>query len=84
MRRAKIIGVIIEKGDAGLYHATSPDMKDLLVSGETVEDVKEAVPAVIAAIYEAYGENVNVVEAEERAESNSPFPWVVLPGKAEN
>jgi hypothetical protein len=42
--------VIIKPGEAGLFHATSPDMPGLFVSGTSVEEVSAAVPAVIAAL----------------------------------
>ena len=48
------IRIIVEKGEAGLYHATSPDMRELLVSGETVAEVEAAAPIVAAAIRESY------------------------------
>jgi len=43
----------IERGGAGLFHATSPQMPELFVSGETVEEIREAVPVVVDAILEA-------------------------------
>lgn len=44
------ITINVERGEAGLLHATSPEMRDLFVSGETLGEIKKAVPAVIAAI----------------------------------
>lgn len=77
MRKARIIDVVIERGGAGLYHATSPNLRGLLVSGETVEEVREAVPAVIEAIFDASGESVRAIEAVD--DTNRSSPWVVLP-----
>jgi predicted RNase H-like HicB family nuclease len=78
MKRAKIVGVVIEKGDAGLFHATSPDLRGLFVSGESIEEVKSAVPLVIEALFDAQGESVRVIEAEDHGKA-TPAPWVVLP-----
>jgi hypothetical protein len=47
--------VIIKPGEAGLFHATSPDMPGLFVSGTSVEEVSAAVPKVIAALSTAQG-----------------------------
>jgi len=80
MDRARIISIVIEPGDAGLFHASSPEMQELFVSGRTIEDVKLAVPQVIEAIYRAHGTDVHVVEAEAGAELYAP--WVVLPKEA--
>lgn len=82
MNRAKIIGVLIEAGEADLFHATSPDMPELLVSGESIEDVKTAVPAVIEAIFKAHGSDVSVVEAESDDAPRIPAPWVIIPQQA--
>ena len=81
MKRAKIISVLIQKGDAGLYHATSSDMLGLFVSGKTEDEVKTAVPRVIEALFDAQGESVTVIEAEDRG-GPAAAPWVVLPKAA--
>lgn len=77
MNRAKIITVRIEAGDAGLLHATSPEMGELFVSGESVEEIHEAVPEVIKAIFAAHGKSVSVYEADAD-DLELPMPWVIL------
>ena len=79
MTRAKIISIEIETGDAGLFHATSPQMGELFVSGESVEEVLDAVPAVIEAIYKAHGKEVSALPADND-DVNIPMPWVILSG----
>lgn len=76
MRRAKIISVQITEGSGGLLHATSPQMRELFVSGRSIDAVKSAVPGVIEAIFEAHGESVRVVEADD--DIALPMPWVIL------
>lgn len=80
MQRAKIIGLVIETGEEGLLHATSPDMRELFVSARSVEELKRTVPAVIEAIYDAHGEAVRVLEADgARGAAQDASPWVVVP-----
>lgn len=78
---AKIVTIEVSQGDAGLLHATSPEVKELFVSGETIAEVTEAVPVVLTAIYAAHGVRVTVVEAEAN-DLDLPAPWVVLSGPA--
>ena len=78
MHLAKIISVNIEAGEAGLFHATSAQMKELLVSGESVEEIREALPAVIRAIFDAHGESVQVLEAEN-SDVGISMAWVIVP-----
>ena len=77
MTKAKIISVEITKGEAGLLHAMSPQMSELFVSGESKEELIEAVPEVIRAIYKAHGKDVTVLEAES-SDTPIPMPWVIL------
>ncbi|MEM6610219.1 MAG: hypothetical protein AAF689_16775 [Pseudomonadota bacterium] len=82
MLKAKIITIIIERGRAGLFHATSPQMTELLVSGESVQEVRSAVPAVVEAIYGAHGKSVQVYETEPEGEDPAiPAPWVIVPNR---
>ena len=78
MRRAKIISIQIKEGGAGLLHATSPQMRELFVSGRSIDAVKAAVPSVIEAIFEAHGEAVRVIEADDD-DTCLPMPWVIVP-----
>lgn len=77
MTKAKIISIVIDKGDAGLLHATSPQMPELFVSGETEGELLEAVPVVLRAIFKAHGKDVQVVEVEDDM-PGVPMPWVIL------
>jgi hypothetical protein len=39
--------IIREKGVAGLFYATSPDLKGFLAVGKTLEDLESAIPLAI-------------------------------------
>lgn len=76
MKKAKIVNIKVERGDAGLYYATSPQLKELFVSGETEGELYAAVPTLIEALFAAKGMVVSVIEAEP--DPVAPQPWVVL------
>ncbi|MCB2117914.1 MAG: hypothetical protein R3D85_16420 [Paracoccaceae bacterium] len=76
MTKARIVRLAIETMPTGMLFATSPDMKELQVSGRTAKGLCEVTKNAIAAIYEARGEAVEVIEAQAD-EAISPA-WVVL------
>lgn len=71
--RAKIIRIDIEEGRAGLFYATSPNMKGLLVAENTKEKLLLAVPDAIRDLYAACGVAVVVTMAEDGDGDLSPF-----------
>jgi hypothetical protein len=76
--RAQIVRVKIEEGKAGLFYATSPDLKGLLVAEPTIDALDEAIPQAIAELYEAMcGAKVVVTKGK----NNDPefYPWVAIP-----
>lgn len=77
--KAKIVRVRVEKGRAGLYYATSPDLKGLLVGEPTLEALEQAIPAAVADLYLACGVRVVVTKAEDSDGDYSP--WVALPAE---
>jgi hypothetical protein len=75
--RALIVRVKIEEGKAGLFYATSPDLKGLLVAEPTIDALDEAIPGAIAELYEAIcGAKVVVTKAKDDSEF---YPWVAIP-----
>jgi len=58
--KAKIAHIRVEKGRAGLYYATSPDLKGLLVAESTTEALEKAIPNAIVALCAACGVNIVV------------------------
>jgi hypothetical protein len=75
--KAKIVRVKIEADKSGLYFATSRDLKGLLVAERRREDLAQAIPNAISALYEAGGVPVIVTMAESVDGDESP--WVAVP-----
>jgi hypothetical protein len=77
--KAKIVRVKVEEGKAGLFYATSPDLKGLLVAEPNIDDLDVAISRGIADLYAACGENVVVTKAQD----GDPhfFPWVAIPAE---
>jgi hypothetical protein len=77
--RPKIVHVKIEAADqVGLFYATSPDLKGLLVAEKTKEELDRAIPCAIADLYAAsYGVRVVVTKTGYSDEA----PWTVFDPK---
>ena len=54
----------IEKGETGLYYATSPDVKGLLAVGATSEEATTMVPDALAELYKAAQEEIAALKRE--------------------
>jgi hypothetical protein len=76
-RKAKIVRVKVEEGKAGLFYATSPDLKGLLVAEPNIDELDEAIAKSITDLYAACGENVVVTKAQD--DNPDFFPWVAIP-----
>lgn len=79
LTKAKVLRVKVEEGRTGLFYATSPDLKGLLVAEPTVDALEEAVPKVIADIYAALGVAVAVTRAGD--DDTDSFSWIVIPAE---
>jgi hypothetical protein len=75
--RAKIVRVKVEEGKAGLFYATSPDLRGLLVAEPNIDDLDVAISKAIADLYAASGETVVVTKAQD--DDPEFFPWVAIP-----
>lgn len=75
--KAKIVRVSMDQGKAGLFYAQSPDLRGLLVTAETTEELKAKVPGAIADLLKAVGLDVVVTEAEDG--NSRERPWVAVP-----
>lgn len=75
--KATIIRVRIDEGKAGLFYASSENLRGLLVAASTVDEVKERVPGAIKDLFLAKGIDVVVTEAEDGMEGVTP--WVAVP-----
>jgi hypothetical protein len=77
--RAKIVRVKVEEGKAGLFYATSPDLKGLLVAESNIDDLDIAISKAITDLYAATGETVVVTKAQD--DDPEFFPWVAIPAE---
>jgi hypothetical protein len=77
--RSEIIRVKIERGKAGLFYATSPDLKGLVVGRPDVDALFEAVPQAITELYAAMG--VDVVVTIAKNDDPDFYPWVAIPAE---
>lgn len=77
--RSEIIRVKIERGKAGLFYATSPDLKGLVVGRPDVDALFKAVPQAITELYAAMG--VDVVVTIAKNDDPDFYPWVAIPAE---
>lgn len=48
LKTVRVMEIVIERGHAGLFYATSPDVHGLLVSGNSFDECIKAIPGAIA------------------------------------
>lgn len=73
----KIVRVRIDEGKAGLFYATSPDLKGLLVAEPTIDDLEREIPKAITALYAACDVHIVVAKAQDTGDRFTP--WVAMP-----
>lgn len=72
-----MVSIVVEVGEAGLLHATSPQIPELLVTGTSMDELRLAVPEVVEALCSAQGQAVRVVAPEADGRQVS-FPPLML------
>jgi len=77
--KARTVRVKIEEGKSGLFFATSPDLKGLLVAERTVDVLYAQIPKAIENLYEACGERVVVSISGDSCDNY--IPWVAFPAE---
>jgi hypothetical protein len=77
---ARIVRVKREEGQTGLFYATSPDLKGLLVAEPSLDALESAIPLAIAELYEACGTKVIVTKVGEQLDESLPA-WVAFPAE---
>jgi hypothetical protein len=75
--KAHIVRVKREEGKTGLFYATSPDLKGLLVAEPTLDAVERAIPQAITDLYAACGIKVVVTRVDEQEDTLRS--WVAFP-----
>lgn len=73
LTKAKVVRVKVEEGKTGLFYATSPDLKGLLVAEPTIDALEDAIPRVITDMYAACEMAVVVTKAADA--------WIVIPAE---
>jgi hypothetical protein len=77
--RAKIVRVKVEEGKAGLFYATSPDLRGLFVAEPNIDALDIAISKGITDLYAACGVSVVVTKAQD--DNPDFFPWVAIPAE---
>src|SRR5690348_17313544 len=75
--KARIVHVVREEGKTGLFYASSPDLKGLLVAERTLDALDRAIPQAIADLYAACGEEVFVARLDD--DEDRLRSWVAVP-----
>lgn len=70
---AKIIRIEYKQGASGLIFATSPDLKGVLGSERTMEELEQTISEAIIQLYAASGEKVGAVKVDDQD------AWVAVP-----
>jgi hypothetical protein len=76
---AKIVRVKVKEGKTGLFFATSPDLKGLLVAEPTLDVLRRAIPNAISAMYAACGVPVVVTFIDNAPDDDQS--WVAFPAE---
>jgi hypothetical protein len=76
--KARIVRIKVDEGKAGLFYATSPDLKGLLVAEPTIDELEKEIPKAITALYAACDIDVVVTKAVQDRD-NMFSPWVAVP-----
>jgi len=77
--KATVVRVTIERGKSGLFLATSPDLKGLLVAEHSLVELEREIPVSIAALFTANGEDFVIIQAEDMAGEQPVKSWVKVP-----
>lgn len=75
--RPRIVRLKREQGKAGLFYATSPDLKGLLVAAPTLEALDSEIPKAIKDLFAACDVEVIVSIADESATDRET--WIAFP-----
>ncbi|MEA2878527.1 MAG: hypothetical protein QOF14_3723 [Hyphomicrobiales bacterium] len=77
LEKEQVVRIIAEKGKAGLFYATSPDLKGLLVAERNMDALNKNIPSAVANLYLARGRQVVVKRADNDPGYHSA--WVAEP-----
>lgn len=77
--KAVVIDIMIEYDPSGIFIATSPDLKGLVVAAHTQPELKRRVPEAIKAMYLACETVVTVHEVEKSERYSDVSRWAAVP-----
>lgn len=78
--KPKIVRVVVEADPVGVFYATSPDLKGLLVAERTLEALDREIPRAVRDLYAACGIIVFVSKADDgHGNHDDETPWVAFP-----
>jgi hypothetical protein len=77
---ARIVRLDYHQGNAGLWYATSPDCKGLVIGRPSIKELEEAVPQAIVDMWAACG--VRVIVTKVSPQDNLGEAWVAVPQEA--
>ena len=77
LAKTKLVRIKIEEDKTGVFFATSPDVKGLLVAKPTIEDLYADIPRAIEELYALCG--VDVIVAQVGDDDVGDHPWVAIP-----
>jgi hypothetical protein len=79
LTKARIVRVRIEEGKTGLFYATSPDLKGLLVAEPTIDALENSIPKTITDMFAVSELDVVVTKAGD--DDPDYYPWIVIPAE---
>ena len=77
--KAKLIRIRVEEDPVGLFYATSPELKGLLVAKHTLRELEDDIPRAITELYAVCGVKVVVSRLEDG--EGGYQPWVAFPAE---
>jgi hypothetical protein len=77
--QAKLLKIDVRAGEAGLWHATSPDLPALRLTETSRAEVVQQIPIVLEAFCTIAGEPVVAYPVEWKASDD--IYWVIVPAK---
>jgi hypothetical protein len=77
LSKSIIINITVEEGREGLFYATSPELRGLLVAKPDLDSLDAAIPRAIEELYAVCGLRAIVTPAATREDDRSDnHPWI--------
>lgn len=77
---AQLVNVRVREGKAGLFYATSTDLRGLLVAEPTLDALERALPGAITDLFRASG-HLMIVTKLDIANQEGLTAWVAFPAE---